>query len=269
VELPRSAVVYVVTASEPLRFRSKTWWFPVVGTVPYLGWFDRDDAKEFSAGLAAEGWDSDVGAASAYSTLGWFTDPVLSTMIAGEEEEAVGELVNVVLHESTHATLYIDGQTRFNESLAEFSADKLAVEYMDQKWGPASKEKKAYLDAEKRADERAHRMHRAYEELEKLYASSLPVAEKLAEKRRILVELRYETHYRRPINNATLSAFKNYNSGTPELSALLAACDGSFARFFATLSSLKRKGSFPRPNTQDLGPVLRPLVDAKCPAPQT
>jgi predicted aminopeptidase len=180
--------------------------------------------------------------------------------------EAVGELVNVILHESVHATLYVDGQTRFNESLAEFSSGKLTVTYLDRRYGVASAEKSAYLDAERRGVERAARMHRAYETLERLYASPRPPAEKLAEKGRILTALRHETRFRRPINNATLSAFKNYNSGTPELEALLQACGGSWARFFGTLGALKKKGSFSRPNQEDLGPALRPLIAAGCPA---
>jgi predicted aminopeptidase len=265
VELDRPAVVWVVTASEPLRFHPKTWSFPIVGTVPYLGWFDRDDAHELADELRAEGWDSDVGAADAYSTLGWFDDPVLSTMIP-DGEEAVGDLVNVILHESTHATLYIDGQTRFNESLAEYVAGKLTVTYLDQRYGPNSREKTAYLEAVSRGAERAAVMHRAYETLARLYASSRPAAEKLAEKQRVLDALRAETRFRRPINNATLAAFKNYNSGTPELDALLHACGGSWARFFGTLATLKKKGSFPAPNQAELGPVLAPLVARSCPA---
>lgn len=264
VELDRHAVVWVVTASEPLRFRSKTWWFPIVGTVPYLGWFDRDDAHEFADTLRVEGWDVDVGTASAYSTLGFFDDPVLSTMISGGDE-AVGELVNVVLHESVHATLYIDGQTRFNESLAEFSADKLTLTYLDRRYGADSEEKAAYLDAERRGDERHKRMHEAYEVLDKLYKSSKPNEEKLAEKKRILKALRRETRYRRPINNATLASFKNYNSGAPELDALLNACEGKWARFFDSLKVLKKKGAFPGPNQSDFGPAVNPLVKAGCP----
>jgi predicted aminopeptidase len=252
-ELDRDAVVWVVTASEPLRFRSKTWWFPIVGRVPYLGWFDRDDAHQLADDLAAEGWDSDVGAADAYSTLGWFDDPVLSTMIA-RGDEALGGLVNVILHESVHATLYIDGQTRFNESLAEFCAGKLTVTFLDRRYGRGSKEKAAYLE-----------MHRAYQELDKLYASSRSAEDKLAEKARILHALRERTHFRRPINNATLAAFKNYNSGTPELESLLQACGGSFSRYFGALRALKKKGSFTSPNQADLGPVLRPLVERGCP----
>ncbi len=264
-ELDRPVVVWVTTASEPLRFRPKTWAFPIVGTVPYLGWFDRDDARQLADELRAAGWDSDVGAAGAYSTLGWFDDPVLSSMIP-EGEEAVGELVNVILHESTHATLYVDGQTRFNESLAEYAAGKLTLAYLDQRYGAGSPEKAAYLDAEHRGDERAAVMHHAYETLEKLYASPRGREEKLAEKQRILDALRRETHFHRPINNATLAAFKNYNSGTPELDALLRACGGSWQRFFGTLATLKRKGSFPAPNQADLGPVLLPLVERGCPA---
>ena len=266
VQLDRPAVVWVVTASEPLRFHSKTWSFPIVGSVPYLGWFDPGDAHELADSLHEEGWDSDVGAADAYSTLGWFDDPVLSTMIS-DGDEATGLLVNVILHESVHATLYVDGQTRFNESLAEYVAGKLTLTYLDQRYGPRSAVKAAYLEAERRGADRGARMHRAYEELAAVYASSRSRAEKLADKRRILDELRRETNFRRPINNATLSAFKNYNSGTPELDALLSTCGGSWARFFGALSALKRKGAFPASNQADLGPVLRPLIEGGCPAP--
>jgi predicted aminopeptidase len=267
VQLDRPVVVWVVTASEPLRFRSKTWWFPIVGTVPYLGWFDRADAHELAADLRAAGWDADVGTADAYSTLGWFDDPVLSSMIY-DGPEAIGELASTILHESVHATLYVDGQTRFNESLAEFSAAKLTVIYLDRRYGVASQEKSAFLAVERHGAERHARMHRAYETLEKLYASPRSPAEKLAEKARILAALRRETSFKRPINNATLSAFRNYNSGTPELEALLQACGGSWARFFGTLASLKKKGSFSSPNQADLGPVLRPLVEQQCPGPK-
>jgi len=264
-DLERSAVVWVVTASEPLRFKSKTWWFPIVGSVPYLGWFERGDAEELADELAARGLDSDIGAADAYSTLGWFDDPVLSTMIS-DGDEALGNLVNVILHESVHATLYVDGQTRFNESLAEFSAGKLTVTYLDRRYGPSSREKTAYLDAERRGEERALRMHRAYRALAELYASPRSSEDKLAEKARIVGALRVETHFRRPINNATLSAFKNYNSATPELDALLRACGGSWSRFFTTLRALKKRGAFQTPNQADLGPILTPLVERACPA---
>jgi predicted aminopeptidase len=265
VQLDRSVVVYVVTASDPLRFHSRTWWFPIVGRVPYLGWFDRDAARELADSLRAEGLDVDLGGAEAYSTLGWFDDPVLSTML-GDGDDGIGELAEVVLHESVHATLYVDGQTRFNESLAEFASGRLTRTYLDEKYGPTSPQKAAYEDTERRGQERRVRMHAAYEELAALYASARPVAEKLAEKRRILDKLRREAGYRRPVNNATLASFKNYHSGTGDLDALLGACGGDWKRFFATLGVLKKeRARFKEPGQQDLGPVLQPLVRAGCP----
>jgi predicted aminopeptidase len=124
-DLGRPVAVWVVTAAEPLRFRNRTWSFPIVGSVPYLGFFDRDDARDLALGLRGAGWDVDLRGASAYSTLGWFADPVLSTMIA-DGDEALGELADVVLHESFHATLYVKGQSLFDESAADFVGDHLA-----------------------------------------------------------------------------------------------------------------------------------------------
>jgi len=265
VQLDRHVVVWVVTASDPLRFHSRTWWFPIVGRVPYLGWFDRDAAHAFADELRVEGLDVDLGGAEAYSTLGWFDDPVLSTMLSGGDE-AVGELADVVLHESVHATLYIDGQTRFNESLAEWASAHLTLAYLAEKYGPDSEQKAAFVDAERRGEERRAKMHAAYEKLLAVYASDAPAAEKLARKRRILAALRRETRYRRPINNATLAAFKNYHSGTGDLDALLSACGGSWKRLFATLAVLKEeRGRFEEANQAELGPVVKPLIEGKCP----
>jgi predicted aminopeptidase len=191
---------------------------------------------------------------------------VLSSMIA-EGDEALGELVNVVLHESVHATLYIDGQTRFNESLAEFSADKFTVIYLDERYGAASEQKAAYEDAQRRSQERHAKFHRAYEELDRVYKSKDPDAVKLAHKKRILEALRAEVRARRHLTNATLAAFKNYNSATPEFGALLDACGGSWDRFFGSLGTLKKKGSFVKSNQADLAAVLDPLIKGGCAAP--
>ena len=101
VQLRREAAVYVVSACEPLRFHSLTWSFPIAGDYPYLGWFNRASARDYARRLEGEGWDVDLRGASAYSTLGFFADPVLSTMISARAD-ALGELAEVVLHESAH-----------------------------------------------------------------------------------------------------------------------------------------------------------------------
>jgi predicted aminopeptidase len=163
-DLQRPYAVWVVSACEPLRFHDKTWSFPIVGSVPYLGWFYKADAEAFAEGLRKEGWDVSVRGADAYSTLGWFNDPVLSTMI-GESREAFGELVNVILHESLHASIYFEGQTDINESLANFVADRLTVVYLDERLGPASPERAAYVAAAAGNDLRVQRLLHARQAL--------------------------------------------------------------------------------------------------------
>jgi predicted aminopeptidase len=262
-DLERSAAVWVVSASEPLRFEMKSWTFPVVGSVTYLGWFNRNDARDFASELKDEGWDVDVRGASAYSTLGWFDDPVLSTMIP-EGDEALGELANVVLHESVHATLYINGQTALNESVANFIGDALAEIYLDEKVGAGSVEKAAYMEGEALGLRRRAVMTAAYEELDRLYKSKASDRDKLAEKARIIAELRTLVRARRPITNATLAQFKQYNTGKEELSLLLKACKGSFPRMLASLRRLENQAQTGK-QERDLGKLFLPLVRAGCP----
>lgn len=262
-DLERDAAVWVVTASEPLRFAAKTWTFPVVGNVPYLGWFDRRDAIAFARELAAEGWDVDVRGAEAYSTLGWFTDPVLSTMLEGGDD-ALGELANTVLHESVHATVYLPGQSALNESIASFVGDGLTLLYLAEATGPSSPERRAYEEGELARERRTRLLRQAYARLATLYASNRPPAEKLAEKRLVLDDLRVRIGSRRPITNATLAQFKTYNSGRAELDALLRACGGSYARLLRSIATLRDRPPA-RAQEPDLGVLLRPLVRAGCP----
>ncbi len=263
VQLDRPAVVWVVSACEPLRFKPRTWSFPVVGSFPYLGWFSHQDAKTFAEEIQKEGLDVDVRGASAYSTLGWFQDPLLSSMIS-EGHEAVGGLVNVILHESVHATLHIPGQASFNESLASFVADRMTLDYLDWTRGPGSIEKTAYEKAEAASAVRVKRLHETYEALDQLYRSDRPDAEKLAEKARILTALKQELSLRRDVNNAMLVGYKTYDTGQDEMERLFRACGSSWSRFLGTLRTL-RPESFTSSPQQDLGPVLRPLAERRCP----
>lgn len=267
-DLERNAAVWVVSASEPLRFKMKSWSFPIVGSVTYLGWFDRDDARDFARDLKDEGWDIDVRGASAYSTLGWFDDPVLSTMIP-EGDEALGELANVVLHESVHSTLYFKGQTALNESVANFIGDALAEIYLDQSVGAASIEKAAYMEGQREGERRRALMAAAYEELDRLYKSKASDREKRAEKARILIALGRAIRARRPLTNATLAQFKQYNTGKEEFALLLEACEGSFPRLLASLRELKKIVEIKSPSTKqqerDLAKLILPLVQAGCP----
>lgn len=262
VDLQRPAVVWVVSACEELAFEPKKWTFPLVGSVPYLGWFAKDDALRHAADLRDEGWESDVRPATAFSTLGWFDDPVLSTMI-DNDPDALGGLADVVLHESTHATHYVDGQTAFNESIANFVGDRMAVLWLDHRLGPDAAEKRAFLDYEAHRKRRAKLMHAAYATLDALYRSNLTLIEKRAQKALVLGRLRTEIGARRPINNATLFEFKSYHGGEVQLARLFEACGASFPRLLRALRTVT-KSSFSEPQQRDLAPVIRPLVDAGC-----
>jgi predicted aminopeptidase len=114
--LDRDTLVLVVSAARRDRLERKTWWFPVVGRFPYKGFFDFDAARRTADALRAEGFDVTVGASSAFSTLGWFNDPLVSTTLAQDSVT----LVNTVLHELLHSTFFAKGRVAFNESFATF-----------------------------------------------------------------------------------------------------------------------------------------------------
>jgi predicted aminopeptidase len=245
-ELFRPEVLWVVSASKPLAFAPRTWRFPIVGSFTYLGWFKRPEADAFAADLKTEDLDVDVRPSRAYSTLGWFKDPVVSPMIT-EGPEALGDLAEVILHESLHATFYVAGQSTLNESVADFVGTELALRYLDQTLGPDAFERVRYVDAQVEDASRGAAMKAAYTELETLYASQKSDQQKLEQKKVILERLRFRAQLRRIPNNATLVQFKTYGSGHFEMQALLALCGGSFVRFLKTLEAA-------RPNFENEAP---------------
>jgi predicted aminopeptidase len=263
VQLDRPAVVWVVSASHPLRFETYTWTFPIVGSVPYLGWFNERDAQRHAARLASDGWDVDLRGASAYSTLGWFDDPILSSMIRSRAD-AAASLVNVVLHESVHATHYVASQSSFNESLADFVADTLTPDFLVHELGWDRWKMLAYRQRDVHAERRAIRFHQAYKQLEALYASKRSDGEKLAEKQRMVEQLRQEVGFQRTINNATLAQSRTYHGGVPEFGRLLACVGGDWARFWERVKTV-REDSFRHPQDDDVAAVLRPLLRHQTP----
>ncbi len=134
VKLERPYVSYVVSAAETTRLESHLWKFPLVGSLPYKGFFNPEDAKSEAEDLKKEGLDTYVRGVSAYSTLGWFDDPILSSMLRYSDYD----LVNTIIHESVHATLYIKSQADFNERLATYIGNIGADLFFREKEGAAS-----------------------------------------------------------------------------------------------------------------------------------
>jgi predicted aminopeptidase len=132
--LDRDTLVLVLSGAYRDRLRSRTWWFPVVGRVPYKGYFDFAAARDAERELREDGFDARLGAAAAFSTLGWFNDPLLPTTLRGDSLT----VANTVIHELTHNTFYAPGGAVFNESFANFVGARGAERFFLARREPAA-----------------------------------------------------------------------------------------------------------------------------------
>lgn len=134
VKLERPYVTYVVSAAPKWELKHHEWSYPLVGKMPYKGYFNEADAKTEELELQKQNLDTFMRGVSAYSTLGWFNDPLLSSMLRYQDFD----LVNTIIHETVHATLYIKNSADFNERLANFLGMKGAELFYLKKEGPDS-----------------------------------------------------------------------------------------------------------------------------------
>ncbi|MEN8145112.1 MAG: aminopeptidase [Gemmatimonadota bacterium] len=171
----------VVSAAPEFQLTWKTWWFPIVGHVPYKGYFEFDDAFREAEGLAEDGYDTWVRPTSAFSTLGWLPDPVLSTTIEADS----ARIVETVIHEIVHTTYFPRGYTQFSESFANFVGYRGAIQFFCQ---DAALPGECQAIENRWADVQAlGRFYKSlFESLETLYESDSSVDEMRAGKRSIL-----------------------------------------------------------------------------------
>lgn len=124
-DIGREHLVWVLSASPSNRLQPKTWWFPIVGSIPYRGYFDKTNGEEAAKELQNKGWDTYLRHSPAFSTLGWFEDPLLNTTLAFKPQS----LVDTVFHEVFHTNYWLKSQAQFNESAANFIGGILASEF--------------------------------------------------------------------------------------------------------------------------------------------
>lgn len=216
-------VLWLVTACRPYSLEQKQWTFPITGEVSYKGFFDYERALKEKAALDEEGYDTYLRSVGAWSTLGWFRDPVMSNLLFRGD----GELVNTIIHELTHGTVFVKDSLDFNENLATFIGHQGAIRYMTYKWGSQSKELQEYLVRNEARHLYSDHMLRGLRHLENLYegfSESMTPEQKESAKQELIQEIIVQTDtlevpqakgYRafleqtRP-NNAFFMAFERY-----------------------------------------------------------
>lgn len=205
-EVDEGALVQVLSAAERLRLVPVTWWFPVVGSVAYKGYFSPGDARREAERLEGRGYDTWVRGSVAFSTLGWLDDPVLSNWMTSGRVE----LAELVLHELLHRTTYLPSQTNFNESFASFAGHAGAIAFFVETAGPASPEAaearrrwEAQLASSAKLGSAIARLRALYAEAER---ERRPEPEVIEERRSIFAEVGDPAK----VNNAVLLARMAY-----------------------------------------------------------
>ncbi|MFW5718273.1 MAG: aminopeptidase [Spirochaetota bacterium] len=249
INTPSKHVVHVVSAARPLAFERKTWRYPVVGTVPYKGFYGERAAIREAARLELEGWEVLVRKVGAFSSLGYTADPLYSYMSTYDPER----IASILLHEMTHSTIWVRDDVALNEAIATYVGDRGALEYLEQRHGLASE---AVAQARRRQAERARftSFVRALAfRLEGIYQRPWSDEWKRAQREAIVSEekLRFEHEYsqwfaddsyrgflERPITNAYLDVYRTYNDDVDLIAAFHRSLKGSLADLVAAIKEL-------------------------------
>ena len=224
-------VAWNVSACPPDRFEAHLWTFPLVGALPYKGYFERARAEGERDRLAGLGLDVVLSGVSAYSTLGYLSDPILSTML----DDAEDRLVELVLHELTHATVYVEDHTDYNESVAAFIGKQGALQFLQQRYGDKAPEVEQVQNRRQAQLAFQAFVRGVTARLDSLYTSGGTKSEILLAREQIfndskqtyqqqrsdLGEGRFDGYLSWEINNARLLSYRRYNSNFSRMHALL------------------------------------------------
>ncbi len=240
-------VSWQLTAAPKDRLEPLRWRYPVVGEFPYRGFFDLKRGLAEKSRLENKGFDTHLGRVGAYSTLGWFDDPVLSTMLRYREED----LAELLFHELVHGTIWIPDQVSFNESLATFVGEKGAFRFLERKYGPSKVEEARKV----RKDRLTFKtfMHDVAERLKTVFDSDLSYEEKLGKKSEIFEDAKerfaelnlqteiYKSFPRWKLNNALMLSYRTYHEKIDIFERVYDLTEGDLQRTIEILRGCERE----------------------------
>ncbi len=251
-DLKRPYVVWNVFATPELSLQLKQWCYPVVGCAGYRGYFDPAAADAAAAELRATGLEVNVAGVPAYSTLGWFSDPLLNTFIGGSE----GQVAGLVFHELAHQVVFVGGDTTFNESFATAIEREGVKRWLNARGDDAAR--RTYAEFALRRAQFLDLLLKYRNLLQENYSSDVPDDVKRARKRQLFAELKqeyarlkeswggfagYDRYFAQDLTNAHLAAVGAYNDLVPAFDALLAQSNGNMPAFY---SEVKRIAALPK-----------------------
>ncbi len=242
VSTDREYLVDVVSAAAKTSFTRKEWWFPFFGRFPYKGFYRTPPARRLAQRLSDDGWDTIVRRVDAFSTLGFFRDPLFTYMLRYSE----ARLTELIIHEMAHATLWVRDEGQFNEEFATFVGREGSAQFLAETYGADSALVEELREARRDRETFNDDMSRLRDQLDTLYKSGANEEEILDRKEEIIEEFRsefvatYPERYlsdrflflaEQPINNAYVDLFETYTGNLDRFASLYDDLDRDLAVF--------------------------------------
>jgi predicted aminopeptidase len=249
VDIGRDYVVWNVIATEEFSVTPRQWCFPFAGCVSYRGYFSKAKAQSFADELRSEGMDVYIAGARAYSTIGWFDDPLLNTMLYRDEAMRV----SVLFHELAHQQLYVQHDTAFNEAFATAVAQEGVRRWFLHNGNTSAYE--LYLESERRRAEFNTLLRQTRNKLQELYGESQDSDVMRKSKQAIFDQMkldytrlkhswhndkRYDAWMAQSLNNAHLALVATYHELVPAMKAYLLEVEADLPRFYQQMEQLAR-----------------------------
>jgi len=272
----RPDLAYILSAAPRAELAPYTWWFLFVGRVPYKGYFSKEDANEAAAELQAQGYDTYIRTTAAFSTLGWFDDPLLSHLLRYDKVI----LTDIIFHELLHSTLYVKGAGAFNESLANFVGGRAAIEFFRDKFGENSVEHRQAIQAWEEELEFSEFIGDCASSLDALYRRELAYEEKLRLRQELFQQCkedwssriadrprhRFRGFLQQPLNNAVLIHYLLYLRNLKLFESVYQTTDQNLVGAIESIRQAVEKGGDPFQRVQALIDG-RKTVSSPSPAP--